>query len=62
MLNGIAWKTQEMIQKTGKIILELIKEESISTPITPPSNELKITSLVCIKLKFTEYLISYWTK
>ena len=40
------WRTEEEFQNKAKIILELIKETSVSSPIPEPSNPKELKSLV----------------
>ena len=45
-LSGSLWKTEEQVLHQGKLTLELVKVETIVTPIVPGSNLRKLTSLI----------------
>nr|ADD73551.1 vitellogenin 1 [Paracyclopina nana] len=42
----LAWKTEEKFLNKAKVIIELIKEEAISSPIQPPKDEREIKDLI----------------
>jgi hypothetical protein len=45
-LSGSLWKTEEQVLHQGKLTLELVKVETIVTPIVPGSDLRKLTSLI----------------